>query len=113
MFSDRATTIVRSLQSVLHALDEHPSNAEREQIYSVLVSHIRSAQPMALLGGVADIVEPLARETIALGNGASVDLSVDDGVTVMYVVEASGKDVAVPVSPAKAGELRAVLARVR
>lgn len=110
-FSSRGFAIVSDLRRSLNALDDHPGS-ERQQIYELLAAHLRSAAPMALLGGAAD-VEPLRQEKIALASGGSVELVVDDGVTVMLVVEPSGKDAAVAVNAQKAGELRTVLARVR
>ena len=110
--SPQGAAIVAGIRADLAALDDLRSQPERQQIYELLAAHLRSAAPMALLGGAAD-VEPLRQEKIALSSGGSVELVVDDGVTVMLVVEPSGKDAAVAVTAGQAGELRTVLARVR
>lgn len=112
-FSDRGTTIVRSLQSVLHALDEHKSPAERAAIYESLAAHIRSAAPMSLLG-VADTLEPLREITIPGADGARVEVkAIDNGDQLdFYVQDATGHDADVVLSPAAASQLRDGIARV-
>lgn len=107
--SDRGLTLVRSLRSVLHALDEHYSAAEREQIYASLAAHLRSASPMAF--GVPVDPEPLRRATIVCAAG-TLDLTNDDGTLVLYAVEASSKDAAVGMTAEQVEQLRAALGRV-
>ena len=109
-FSSRGFQIVGDLRRILNVLDDH-HGAERQQIYELLAAHLRSASPMALLGGAAD-VEPVSQARIPLKAG-SVEVSSDEGEIVLYVVDASGRDVGVGMSQAQAVELRSVLGRVR
>lgn len=47
--SPRGAAILLSLREVLHALDEHPSQPERQLLYEMLAAHLRSAHPMAMI----------------------------------------------------------------
>src|SRR5687767_6949739 len=90
-FSDHATAIVRSVQSVLHALDDLKSSAEREQIYAVIVAHVRSAMPMVL--GAAAVIEPVNEIVHPLGDGARYELRRRGEWIDLYVHDAFGHDV--------------------
>jgi hypothetical protein len=108
--SDRAQALVRTFRAAFAALDDHKSQAERDQVYAIVASHLRSASPMAM--GAVDIIDPVSETTIPLADGARVDFVVDDGTLVMYVVEASGKDAAVPINAQRGEQVRRELARV-
>lgn len=113
-FSPELQAILQHFRTGFAALDNHKAGPEVQQAYEYIAAHVRSAAPMAFAAG-ADLLEPLQRATIPLGEGASVDISSseDGGLLMLYVVEASGKDAAVPVTSAAATEIRQALARVR
>ena len=109
--SDLAAEVAQRLRTVFAVLDDLKSQTEREYLYSVVVRHVRSAQPMALLGA-ADVIEPTAEVIVPLQDGARIDLNVDDGSLVLYVVEPSGKDAAVALSVGRTEDLRRGLSRI-
>lgn len=112
-FSERGTTLVRSLQSVLHAIDEHKSQPEKEQIYGVLVAHVRSAMPM-LLGTAPDtapiqrIVDPPVR--VDLADGSFYELSILERWLVLYVKDSAEHDADIKLTHGQATVLRELLA---
>jgi hypothetical protein len=110
-FSDRGLALVRTFRAAFSALSEHKSDVERTQINEIIANHLRSSAPMALLG-TADVLEPTSEVIVPLQDGARIDLTIDEGTLVMYVVEASGKDAAVPLSAGRAEDLRRGLARM-
>lgn len=112
-FSPRGETIIRSLRSVLHALDEHASQAERSAIYETLISHVRSAMPMAI--GAAAVVEPVVAIgdvplRVDLGGGAFYEIGRnEDGRVSLYLHDALGCDAAAPLARGQAETLVRVL----
>lgn len=108
--SQRAQHLIKTFQAAFAALDDFKSD-ERSFIYEQIVRHVRSAQPMALLGA-ADVIEPTAEVIVPLQDGARIDLNVDDGSLVLYVVEPSGKDAAVALSVGRTEDLRRGLSRI-
>lgn len=109
--SPLALEVAQRLRTALAVLDDLKSSTERDYLYSVLVAHVRSAAPMSLLGA-ADVIEPTAEVIVPLQDGARIDLNVDDGSLVLYVVEPSGKDAAVALSVGRTEDLRRGLSRI-
>lgn len=110
--SPSALSIIASFRAAFAALDDHRSQPERDLVYAVVASHLRSAAPMALLGS-ADTLAPITEARIPLGDGAFVELSAPDGRLSLYLHDSTGSDAAAPMTLAQAHELWAVLARVR
>lgn len=109
--SDRAFHLIRTFRAAFAALNELKNSTEQQQITEVIAAHLRSSQPLALLG-TSGVLEPASEVIVPLQDGARIDLTLDEGNLVMYVIEASGKDVAVPVSAGRAEDLRRGLARM-
>lgn len=87
-------------------------SSEVAALFEAVAAHLRSAAPLALLGP-SSMLEPLTEARIPLADGALVELTVTERGVLMYVQDASGHDVAVPVPAVPAEEIRAALARVR
>lgn len=108
---DRQTALERTFAAAFHALDETRDAQVVAHLYEFIVKHVRSAAPMSLLGA-ADVIEPTAEVIVPLQDGARIDLNVDDGSLVLYVVEPSGKDAAVALSVGRTEDLRRGLSRI-
>lgn len=106
--SERGFHLIRTFRAAFHALAEHKSEAERQQISEIIASHLRSSAPMAL----GSTLEVATNVVVPLGQGARVDFTIDEGTLVLYVVEPSGKDAAVSVTAAQAEQMRVALMRV-
>lgn len=108
-----STDLARRFASDFEAVKELQKSqpAEVAVLYESIAAHLRSAAPMSLLGVAA--LEPLTEAKVPLGDGAVVELTSTDRGVLMYVADASGHDVAVPVHAQQAEEIRTALARVR
>jgi hypothetical protein len=86
--------------------------AEVSQLMQAIACHLRSFDPMAFLGA-ADVLDPLQELVIPTSDGGRIELHAVDGVTSLYVFDASKRDACVPLPARQAEELRSGLARVR
>lgn len=100
--SDRAQALIRTFRSAFAALDDHKVPAEVAAVYEVIVKHVRSAQPMALLGA-ADVIEPLASAVVPLSHGARLEVSkLEDGQLSFYMHDEHNHDADSTATPAQA-----------
>lgn len=110
VMSSRGFALVRTFRAAFHALAEHKSDAERQQINEVIASHLRSSAPMVL--GAVDAIEPVAETTLALKDGAVIQINLIDGAIYLYAIDSSNCDVSVPLTAEQAEQLRRDIASV-
>lgn len=108
--SDRALALLRTFRSAFAALDDHKSHPERDQIYALIASHLRSASPMSM--GAADLIEPLPEVVQPLSDGARYELRIIDEKLNLYVMDALQHDCDVGLTTGQAEQLRRDIARV-
>lgn len=110
--SPTAQSIVAHLRAGLAALDDLKSQPERDLIYQVIASHVRSAAPMAFTGA-ADLVEPQQEAVVHLDDGQRVELRMIDGRLNLYAAESHERDTNVRISEGQREQLRLALGAVR
>lgn len=109
---DRKVALERTFAAAFAALDDTKDPHVVSSLYEIIVRHIRSANPMALLGG-ADVIEPLQQATIPLADGARIELSSADGVRALLAVDGNGNEVAVPIGLEQGEQLVVALRAVQ
>lgn len=108
---DRKVALERTFAAAFAALDDSKDPLIVSHLYEFIVKHVRSAQPMALLGGVSDVVSPVQEAIVQLDDGARVEVRRIDGRVNLYVLAADGHDASVSATDAQAGEVeKAVMA---
>ncbi len=108
----RGLALLRTFRAAFEAAAEHSKAHPHEVaiIAEACASHLRSWQPMALLGGAADI-EPATEITVAAIDGR-IEVSISGECVCIYAFDSSAHDAAPLLTRAQAEELRTAIARV-
>ena len=100
--------IVAHLRRAFELLGEHKHEAEVTALLETVIAHVRSMQPMLLLGLPDETPTPLVRREV---EGGLYELAREDGKVRLYVCEGN-HDTAVALTPLAAIRLRADIAAV-